>query len=117
VSEGRPVFPIGEILFTGQSQTTGETLWNKVVLSEFPHGNTEISAGDCAALDITDIECHLEFKNEEEQRKLHPMANIYNFLQMWQGSQSLGATQKESRSQKTPRTDIGYILHAEDIIK
>jgi hypothetical protein len=36
---------------------------------------------------------------------------------MWQGSQNLRATQKESRAQSKPMTAIGYILDTEEMVK
>jgi len=38
-------------------------------------------------------------KKEAEEWKLHRMAKVHNFLEMWQGSQNLCATQKESLAQ------------------
>jgi len=45
------------------------------------------------------------------------MANFYNILDMWQGSQNLCATQKESHAQNEQMTAIGYISDTEEIIK
>jgi hypothetical protein len=38
-------------------------------------------------------------KKEAEEKKLHRMAKVHDFLEMWQGSQNLRATQKEFRAQ------------------
>ena len=37
-----------------------------------------------------------EMNKEAEERKLHTMAKVHIFLEMWQGSQNLCVTQKES---------------------
>jgi hypothetical protein len=37
-----------------------------------------------------------EMKNEVEERNSHRMAKVHDLLEMWQGSQNLCATQKES---------------------
>jgi hypothetical protein len=37
------------------------------------------------------------------------MARVHDFLEMWQGSQNLRATQKQSRAQNKQMTAIGYI--------
>jgi len=48
---------------------------------------------------------------------LHRMANVHNFLEMWQCSQNLHATQKESRAHNMQMTVIGYILDTEEIVR
>jgi len=68
-------------------------------------------------LDTANTENDLEMKREVEKRKLHRMAKVHNLLEMWQGSQNLHATQKESRAQNKQMTAIGYILHTEEIFK
>jgi hypothetical protein len=40
-----------------------------------------------------------------------------DFLEMWQGSKMLRATQKESRVQTTQMTRVGYILDTDEIVK
>jgi len=56
-------------------------------------------------------------KQEAEEWKLHRMAKVHNFLEMWEGSQNLHATKKESRSQNKQMTAIGYILDTEEMVK
>jgi hypothetical protein len=50
-------------------------------------------------LDIPHTENDLEMKKEAKERKLHTLAKVHDFLEMWQGSQNQCATQKESRAQ------------------
>jgi len=45
------------------------------------------------------------------------MAKVYDFLEMWQGSQNLCATQKESGAQNKQMTAVGYISDTEEIVK
>jgi len=45
------------------------------------------------------------------------MAKVHGFLEMWQGTQNLRATQKESRTQKKLMTAVGYISDTEEIVK
>jgi hypothetical protein len=45
------------------------------------------------------------------------MAKVHDFLEMWQGSQNLHATQKESRAQNKQMTAVGYISDTEEIVK
>ena len=66
---------------------------------------------------MTNIKNDLEMKKEAEERKLHRMAKVHNFVEMRQGSQNLRATQTESRAQNKQMTAVGYILDPEDIIK
>ena len=59
----------------------------------------------------------MEMKREAEEKKSHQMAKVYDILVMWQGSQNLRAIHKESRTQNTQMTAIGYISDTEEIIK
>jgi hypothetical protein len=59
----------------------------------------------------------MEMNSEAEQKTLHQMAKVYNFLEMWQGSQNLRATQMESRAQNKQISAIGYISYTEEIVK
>jgi len=56
-------------------------------------------------------------KKEAEERKSHSMAKVHNFLEMWQGSQNLGATQQESCAQNKQMTTVRYISDTEEIVK
>jgi hypothetical protein len=58
-----------------------------------------------------------EMKKEVEERTLHKMAKVHNFLEMWQGSQNLCATQKKSRAQNKQMSTVGYISDTEEIVK
>jgi len=59
----------------------------------------------------------MEIKREAEEKKLHGMAKVHNLLEMWQGSQNLRATQKESHAQNKQMTAIGYISYTKEIVK
>jgi len=48
-------------------------------------------------------------KKEVEERKLHRMAKVHDFLEMWQGSQNLRSIQKEFRAQSQQIAAMGYI--------
>jgi len=56
-------------------------------------------------------------KKEAEERKLHRMAKVHDFLEVSQGSQILRATQQESHARNKQMTAVGYISDTEDIIK
>jgi len=45
------------------------------------------------------------------------MAKVHNFLEMWQGSQNLHTTQKESPTRNKQMTAVGYISDTEDSVK
>jgi len=68
-------------------------------------------------LDITNTGNDSKMKKEAEDRKLHRMAKVHDFLEMWQGSQNLRATYKESRTQHRQLTAVGYISDTEEIVK
>jgi len=56
-------------------------------------------------------------KQKVEQKISHRMAKVHDFLEMWQGSKNLRATQMESRTQNKQMTATGYISDTEEIIK
>jgi len=58
-----------------------------------------------------------EMKKEAEEWTLHRMTNVHNILEMWQGSQNLHATQKESRAEYKQMTAVRYISNMEEIVK
>jgi len=58
----------------------------------------------------------MEMKREAEEKKLRRIAKVLDCLEMWQCSQTLRATQKESRTQGTQMTAIGYIPDTEEIV-
>jgi len=93
-------FSLGrDVISRRQSKSTGETFWERVVVTQFAQANNGIFAGNYTALDTTETENDLELHNEVEERTLPRMAKVHNFLEMWQGSQNLCATQKESCTQ------------------
>ena len=100
-----------------QSKTTVETPRKEVVARQFAGANNRILAGADQLLGTTNTEKDSEMKNEVEERKLHRMAKVHDFLEIWQGSQYLYATQKESCAQNKQMTAVGYISNTEEIIK
>jgi hypothetical protein len=68
-------------------------------------------------LDTTNTENNLEMTKDAEQSKLHPIAKVHDVLEMWQGSNNLHATQKESSAQNHQISAVGYIFDTEDDIK
>jgi len=59
----------------------------------------------------------MEMKREAEENKLHSMAKVHDFLEMWQCSHTLRATQKEYPTQNKQMTAVGYISDTEEIVK
>jgi len=59
----------------------------------------------------------LELMTEVAEWNSTRIANGHDILEMWQGSQNLHATQKQSCTQNTQITAIEYILNTEDIVK
>jgi hypothetical protein len=74
-------------------------------------------AGTDPELDTTNTENDSEMKKELEERKLHRMVMVHDILEMWQGSQNLCATQKESRTQNQQITAVEYFSDTEVIVK
>jgi len=67
-------------------------------------------------LDTPHPENDSEMKKEVEERKFHTMAKVHDVLEMWQGSQNLRATQKESRGHNKLMTNVGYISDTEESV-
>jgi hypothetical protein len=57
-----------------------------------------------------------ERKKKAKEWILHRMAKVYIFLEMYQASQNLRATQKESCPQTNQMTAMGYISDTEEIV-
>jgi len=98
-------------------KTTGETRREKVIVRQFARAHNGILAGSDLELDTMNTENDTEMMKEAEKRKLHRMAKVHNVLEMWQGSQNLRATQKESRAENKEMTAVGYISDTEEIVK
>lgn len=56
-------------------------------------------------------------KIEAEETKWHRMAKVHDFLEIWQGSQNLYATQKKLCDQNKQMAAVGYISDMEEIVK
>jgi len=111
-------FSLGrDVIGWRQSKTTGKTLREKVVVRQSARANNRIFAGIDPELHTTNTQNDSKMKKEAEERKLHRMAKVHDFLEMWQGSQNPRATQKESRAQNKQMTAVGYISDSEEIVK
>jgi len=118
VPEWRPVFPLAQdVIGWRQSKATRENLCKMVVVRQFARANNSILAGTDPEMDTMNTENHSEMNKEAEERKLHRMAKVHGFLEMWHGSQNLRATQKESHTQNKQITAVGYISDTEEIVK
>jgi hypothetical protein len=111
-------FSLGrDVIGWRQPKTSGETLREKVVVRQLARANNAILAGTAPELDSMNTDNDSEMKQEGEESKFHPMAKVYDFLEMWQGNQNLRPTQKESRSRNTQMSAVGYISDTEEIVK
>jgi hypothetical protein len=70
-----------------QSKPTGETVREKVVVRQVARANSRLLAGDNPVLDPDSTDNDMEMKREGEEKKLHRMAKVHHFLEMWQGGQ------------------------------
>jgi len=83
-------FSLGrDVIGWRQLKTTGETLREEMVVRQFARANYGLLAGDDPVLDPNSTDNDMELKREAEEKKLHRMAKVHNFLEMWQGSQNL----------------------------
>jgi hypothetical protein len=111
-------FSLGrDVIGWRQSKTTGETLRKKVVVRQFARAKHGILAGTDPELNSTNTENNSDMKKEVEETKLHRMAKIHDILERWQGSQNLGATQKESQARNKQMTAVGFISDTQVIVK
>jgi hypothetical protein len=111
-------FSLGrDVIGLRQSKTTDETLRKKVIVSQFARANTGILTGSDPELDTTNTENVSEMEKGQDERKLHRMAKVHDFLEMWQGSQNLRASQKKSRTQNKQITTEGHISDTEETVK
>jgi hypothetical protein len=83
-----------------QSKTTGETLHEKVLIWQFARFDDGLLSGEDPECDPTSAFNDMEMKREAEQKKLYRIAKVYNFVEIWQGSHNLRATQQESHAHK-----------------
>jgi hypothetical protein len=111
-------FSLGrDVIGWRQLKPTCETLREKVVVRQFARANNGILAGTDPELDTMNTENDSEITKEADQHMLQRMAKVHDVLAMWQGSQNLGATQKESRAQNKRMTEVQYISDTEEIVK
>ena len=116
--EVEPSISLGrDVIGWRQSNTTGDTLCEKVVVKQFAQANNVILAGVDPELDATNTDNNSELKKEAEERKLYRMGKVHNIVEMWQGSQNLCGTQKECRAQNTQMTAVGFITDTEEIVR
>jgi hypothetical protein len=66
-----------------QTNTTGETILEKVIVKQFAWANNGVLTGDHPALHTTSTDNDMEMKREEQQMKLHRMSMAHNVLDLW----------------------------------
>jgi len=59
----------------------------------------------------------MQMMREAEEKKLQRMVKVHDFMEMWQGIQTLRATHRESRAHNKQKTAVGYISDIEQIVK
>ena len=72
-----------------------------------------IAAADNPVSDTMNTENDSEIKKVADEMTLHRMAKVYDCLEMWQGSQNLRVTEKESCAHDNQMTAVGYISDKE----
>jgi len=99
-----------------QTKTRGETLRGNVVVRQIARAYNRILAGADPEFDTTNTEKDSEMMKEAEERKLHRLAKVHHLSEMWQGSQNLHGTLKESRAQNKQMTAVGWISDTEGTV-
>jgi len=100
-----------------QSKTTGETVHDKLAVRQFAQTNSGLLAGDDRVLHPDSTYNDKEVKKEAEDKRLHRMAKVRDFWEIWKGSQTLLATPKKSRALHNHLNAVGYISDTEEIVK
>jgi len=67
-------------------------------------------------MDTTTTENQSDIQRVADQRKLHTMAEISKLMKMWQQSENIHSTQKESNNQNYQMTAVGYISVKKEIV-
>jgi hypothetical protein len=67
-----------------------------MVVRKFTRANNGILEGNYPDVDSTILKNHLNMKGAEQERKLQRTTKVNDILEMWQGSENLHATQKQS---------------------
>jgi len=93
-------FSLGwDVISWRQWKPSGKTNCDKFVIRQLAWANDGILAGSDPPSDTRYIPNNLGMKREVEEINLHRVAKVNDFLEMWQGSRNLCATQKKSRAQ------------------
>jgi len=108
--------PGRDVIGWRQWKTIGETVRERVVVRQFAWSNNGILVGDDPAWDMVTTENNFEMMRKAEEWKLHRKVKVHNFMEMWQGSQNLCTTQKDSLDQNEQITAVWYILDAEEVV-
>jgi hypothetical protein len=113
----RPVFDLGKTLLNSRRQQPQGRLFVQIVhLWQYRLANNGIVPGNDSVLDTMEVVNDIELMREAEERKLHRLAKVLDFLEMWQGSQIIHATQKESHAQNTHIKVVQSIFDTEEIV-
>jgi hypothetical protein len=111
-------FSLGrDVIGWKHSKTTGTTHWEKVIVWHIARANNSIRAGTELQLNTTHPDNDSEMKKVAEERKLYRMGKVNYFLEMWQGSQNLCATQKESCTHNRQMPTVEDISHMYVIVQ
>jgi hypothetical protein len=106
-----------DVIGCSLSNSTGETLREKVIIRQCAQANNWILAGTDPVLDTMNAENDSEMNQEAEEWKLHRLGQVNDRLEMWQGSQNLRAPQKISCALIMQIAVVGYISDTEQIAK
>jgi hypothetical protein len=87
------------------------------VVSQFARSNAGLLAGDIPITHPLDPHNDAEIMLEDQENRLHRMAKVHNFLEIWQGSENLHSTQKAACVQHLQMTAMGYISDVEETVK
>ena len=88
-----------------------------MVVTPFASADNGILAGSDPALHAKNTDNELDMKKGAVNRTMYRMGKVYDRLEMWQWSQNLSTTKKESRTPTKQMTHGGYISNTEEMLK
>jgi hypothetical protein len=106
-----------DVIGWSKSITTGQTLGKNMVVWQLARSNAGLLVGNIPITHSLDVDNNAEIKKEAEKKKLHRMAKILDYLEMWQGSDNLRSTQMAACTQILHMTAMRYISDMDEIMK
>jgi len=100
-----------------QSNTSGEPLWDKMLYESLLEPIADYWLATTQYWVQTALIKKGRWRERRRRRSLHRMSKVYDFLEMWQGSQTLRGRRNKSGAHNKQLTAVGYISDTIEIVK